>query len=100
MTGRACYPWVEWVAWKGLIAAGDSWEPLSVMFKDVPSKVREFFKRRRLNPTLRRARTPSASSRPSWDWLRYLTTGRPRGRSYRALHMPASTELAAKPGIS
>ncbi len=45
------------VAWKGLTAAGDSWEPLTVMFEDVPSKVREFFKRRRLNPTLRRART-------------------------------------------
>ncbi len=45
------------VAWKGLTAAEDSWEPLSVMFEDVPSKVREFFKRRRLNPTLRRART-------------------------------------------
>ncbi len=45
------------VAWKGLTAAGDSWEPLSVTFEDVPSKVREFFKSRRLNPTLRRART-------------------------------------------
>ncbi len=45
------------VAWKGLTATGDSWEPFSVMFEDVPSKVREFFKRRRLNPTLHRART-------------------------------------------
>ena len=44
------------VAWKGLTTAGDSWEPLTVMFEDVPSKVREFFKRRRLNPILRRAR--------------------------------------------
>ncbi len=45
------------VAWKGLAAAGDSWEPLSVMFEDVPSK---FSKRRRLNPTLRRARASIA----------------------------------------
>ncbi len=44
------------VAWKGLTVAGDSWEPLTVMFEDVPSKAREFFKRRRLNPILRRAR--------------------------------------------
>ncbi len=44
------------VRWKGLTSAGDAWEPLTVMFGDLPSKVREFFKRRRLNPILRRAR--------------------------------------------
>ncbi len=44
------------VCWKGLIIAGDSWEPLTVMLEDVTIKVREFFKRRRLNPILRRTR--------------------------------------------
>ncbi len=44
------------VAWKGLTTARDSWEPLTVKFEDVLSKIREFFKRRRLNPVLRRAR--------------------------------------------
>ncbi len=44
------------VEWKGLTTTGDSWKPLTVMFEDVPSKVREFFERRRLNPILRRAR--------------------------------------------
>ncbi len=44
------------VNWKGLTTAGDSWEPLTVMFKDVPSKVRDFFKHRRLNQIRRRAR--------------------------------------------
>ncbi len=43
------------VAWKGIPAAEDSWEPLTVMFEDFPSKIREFFKCRRLNPTLRRS---------------------------------------------
>ncbi len=31
-------------------------EPLTVMFEDVPSKVRDFFKHRRLNQIIRRAR--------------------------------------------
>ncbi len=44
------------VAWKGLTTAVDSWEPLTVMFKDVPCTAREFIKRRRLNPILRRVR--------------------------------------------
>ncbi len=38
------------VAWKGLNAAGDSWEPLTVMFEDAQSNFRAIFKRRRLNP--------------------------------------------------
>ncbi len=46
------------VCWKGLSTAGDSWAPLTVMLEDVTSKVREFFKRRRLNPILRRTRAP------------------------------------------
>ncbi len=32
------------VQWKSLTTVGDNWEPLKVMFEDVPSKVREFFK--------------------------------------------------------
>ncbi len=44
------------VAWKGLTTAGGSWEPLTIMFEDVPSNIREFIKRRCLNPILRRAR--------------------------------------------
>ncbi len=44
------------VGWKGLTTAGDSWEPLTVMFEDVPSKVRDFFKHRRLTQVIRRAR--------------------------------------------
>ncbi len=44
------------VCWKGLTTAGDSWEPLTVMFEDVPSKVRDFFKHRRLNQILPRGR--------------------------------------------
>ncbi len=44
------------VEWKGLTTARDAWEPLTVMFEDVPSKVRDFFKHRRLNKIIRRAR--------------------------------------------
>ncbi len=44
------------VCWKSLTSAGDSWEPLIVMLEDDPSKVSVFFRRRRLNPILRRAR--------------------------------------------
>ncbi len=43
-------------AGKDFTTSGDSWEPLTVMFEDVPSKVRDFFKQRRLNKILRRAR--------------------------------------------
>lgn len=32
------------VSWKGLSSNGDSWEPLIVMYEDVPSKVRGYFK--------------------------------------------------------
>lgn len=35
------------VAWKGLTDRGDSWEPLQVMYEDVPSKVRAYFKDKR-----------------------------------------------------
>eukprot|EP00171_Calliarthron_tuberculosum_P021806 IDg21806t1 len=45
------------ICWKGLTTAGDSWEPLQIMFEDVPSKIRSFFKHRRSNLILRRART-------------------------------------------
>ncbi len=44
------------VVWKGLTTTGDSWEPLIVMFEDVYSKMRDFFKHRPLNHILRRAR--------------------------------------------
>ncbi len=44
------------VACKGLTTAGDSWEPLAVIFEVVSHMFREFFMRRRLNPILRRAR--------------------------------------------
>ncbi len=44
------------VSWKGHTIAGDSGEPLAFMFEDVPSKVRDFFKHRRLNQIIRRAR--------------------------------------------
>ncbi len=37
-------------SWKGLSTADGSWETLTVMFEDVPSKVRDLFKRRLLNP--------------------------------------------------
>jgi len=35
------------VSWKGLTSHGDSWEPLTIMLEDVPTKVRSFFNRRR-----------------------------------------------------
>lgn len=44
------------VSWKGLSSAGDSWEPLPIMFEDVPTKVRAFFKRRRLTALMKRAK--------------------------------------------
>lgn len=44
------------VAWKGLIAAGDSWEPLQVMFEDVQFKVRDFFGRCRATAVARQAK--------------------------------------------
>ncbi len=44
------------VAWKGLSSASDSWEPLKFMFEDVPTKVRQYFKRRRQSDIMRRAR--------------------------------------------
>lgn len=43
------------VSWKGTSTASDSWEPLTILFEDVPTKVREFFKRRRANATTRKA---------------------------------------------
>ncbi len=44
------------VGWKGLTTPGDSQESLTHMFEDVPSKVRDFFKHRRLNQIIRLAR--------------------------------------------
>ena len=44
------------VAWRGFTAASDSWEPLTMIFEDVPSKVRDFIKRRRSSVTLRKAK--------------------------------------------
>ena len=44
------------VSWKGLSTSGDSWEPLNIMYEDVPSKVRAFFKRRRLTSAMKRAK--------------------------------------------
>ena len=44
------------ISWKGYSSSSDSWEPLAVMYEDVPSKFRQFFKRR-MTPTLRRAKT-------------------------------------------
>ncbi len=44
------------VGWKGPTTAGDSSETLTVMFEDVPCKVRDFFKHRSVNQTIRRAR--------------------------------------------
>lgn len=41
------------VSWKGLIESGDSWEPLLVMFKDVPSLVRSYFEQKRSTTVLR-----------------------------------------------
>ena len=43
------------VSWKGFSSAADSWEPLIIMFEDVPVKVREFFKARRKTSLLQRA---------------------------------------------
>ena len=43
------------VSWKGLSESGDSWEPLTVMHEDVPSKVRQYFKRKRKTGLVKRA---------------------------------------------
>ena len=43
------------VSWKGLSDSGDSWEPLNVMQEDVPSKVRQYFKRKRNTGLVKRA---------------------------------------------
>lgn len=43
------------VSWKGLSASGDTWEPLNIMFEDFPTKVREYFKRRTRNVTMKKA---------------------------------------------
>eukprot|EP00177_Eucheuma_denticulatum_P006755 GFKZ01012276.1.p1 GENE.GFKZ01012276.1~~GFKZ01012276.1.p1 ORF type:complete len:235 (-),score=7.92 GFKZ01012276.1:81-785(-) len=44
------------VSWKGLTAHGDSWEPLGVMFEDVPSKDPDFFSKRRETALIKRAK--------------------------------------------
>lgn len=44
------------VSWKGLSTSGDSWEPLHIMFEDVPSKIRSYFQRRRQSDTMKRAK--------------------------------------------
>ena len=44
------------VSWKGLSSSGDSWEPLHIMYEDVPSKIRAFFKRRRQSNVMKRAK--------------------------------------------
>lgn len=43
------------VSWKGLSSSGDSWEPLPVMYEDVPSKVRQYFGRRRKTSIMKKA---------------------------------------------
>ncbi len=45
------------VSWKRLSVTGDSWKPLSVMFEDVPTKVRAYFKRRRLTQVAKQAKS-------------------------------------------
>ena len=45
------------VSWKGWSETSDSWEPLDVIYEDVPSKVREYFRRRRSTPLIEKART-------------------------------------------
>lgn len=42
------------VSWKGLSTASDTWEPLPVMFEDVPTKVRNYLNRRRATATMRK----------------------------------------------
>lgn len=44
------------VSWKGLSTAGDSWEPLENMFEDTPSKVRDFFRKKRASNLVQRAK--------------------------------------------
>ena len=44
------------ISWKGLSSSGDSWEPLLIMFEDVSSKVRAFFKRKRFTSASKRAK--------------------------------------------
>lgn len=43
------------VSWKGLSSNGGSWEPLEVMWEDVPSKVRAHFNRRRKTDLIKNA---------------------------------------------
>ena len=45
------------VSWKDLTTAGDSWEPLTTIFEDVPTKVRTYFKRSRLTSVAKKAKT-------------------------------------------
>lgn len=54
------------VSWKGLTAAGDFWEPLDIMFEDVPSRVRAYFRRRRLNDVINEPGLLSHSNRKPW----------------------------------
>ena len=44
------------VAWKGLSTSGDTWEPLSTMYEDVPTKVRDFFAKKRASDLIKRAK--------------------------------------------
>lgn len=44
------------VSWKGLSSHSDSWEPLAIMYEDVPTKVRAYFSRRRQSDVMKRAR--------------------------------------------
>jgi len=43
------------VSWKGYTSAADSWEPLKIMYEDVPRKVRNFFKTRKNDKVVKRA---------------------------------------------
>lgn len=44
------------VSWKGLAASGDTWEPISIMFEDTPSKIRDFFSKKRTSRLLQQAK--------------------------------------------
>ena len=43
------------IGWKGYTSASDTWEPLHVMYEDVPNIVESFLKSKSRNPSAKRA---------------------------------------------
>ena len=57
---QRCTDYQVLVGWKGYSSSRDTWEPFSIINKDVLSKIQEFFKSKRSNSLIKKAKTSSS----------------------------------------